>query len=126
MLLVGTGKSRKKERCQDADMYPLVETELCPCDVFISQPYGNWSDCILPESRREPRRGPRVRGAGQGCGPGRRFRAVACSDAGGRPAAPSRCGSAGKAGAGTCEQWHTTLFHNGFRSFVSDTVHLIK
>ncbi|XP_019481931.1 PREDICTED: thrombospondin type-1 domain-containing protein 7B [Hipposideros armiger] len=90
-----TGKSRKKEKCQDADLYPLVETELCPCDVFISQPYGNWSDCILPEGRREPQRGLRVQGDSKECGEGVRFRAIACSDQNGRPVEPSRCSSSG-------------------------------
>nr|XP_054113645.1 thrombospondin type-1 domain-containing protein 7B isoform X2 [Callithrix jacchus] len=90
-----TGKSRKKEKCQDADLYPLVETELCPCDDFISQPYGNWSDCILPEGRREPQRGLRVQGDSKECGEGMRFRAVACSDKTGRPVHPSFCSSSG-------------------------------
>ncbi|XP_064238873.1 thrombospondin type-1 domain-containing protein 7B [Aotus nancymaae] len=90
-----TGKSRKKEKCQDADLYPLVETELCPCDDFISQPYGNWSDCILPEGRREPQRGLRVQGESKECGEGMRFRAVACSDKNGRPVDPSFCSSSG-------------------------------
>ncbi|XP_010328810.3 thrombospondin type-1 domain-containing protein 7B [Saimiri boliviensis] len=90
-----TGKSRKKEKCQDADLYPLVETELCPCDDFISQPYGNWSDCILPEGRREPQRGLRVQGDSKECGEGMRFRAVACSDKNGRPVDPSFCSSSG-------------------------------
>ncbi|XP_024099324.3 thrombospondin type-1 domain-containing protein 7B [Pongo abelii] len=90
-----TGKSRKKEKCQDADLYPVVETELCPCDEFISQPYGNWSDCILPEGRREPHRGLRVQGDGKECGEGLRFRAVACSDKNGRPVDPSFCSSSG-------------------------------
>uniref|UniRef100_A0A8C3XB83 Thrombospondin type-1 domain-containing protein 7B n=1 Tax=Catagonus wagneri TaxID=51154 RepID=A0A8C3XB83_9CETA len=90
-----TGKSRKKEKCQDADLYPLVETEPCPCDVFISHPYGNWSDCILPEGRREPPRGLRVQGVNKECGEGTRFRAIACSDKNGRPVDPSRCNSSG-------------------------------
>ncbi|XP_012505956.1 PREDICTED: thrombospondin type-1 domain-containing protein 7B [Propithecus coquereli] len=90
-----TGKSRKKEKCQDADLYPLVETEVCPCDAFISQPYGNWSDCILPEGRREPQRGLRVQGDSRECGEGMRFRAVACSDKNGRPVDPSHCSSSG-------------------------------
>ncbi|XP_004626441.1 thrombospondin type-1 domain-containing protein 7B [Octodon degus] len=90
-----TGKSRKKEKCQDADLYPLLETQLCPCDVFVSQPYGNWSDCILPEGRREPQRGLRVQGDGKECGKGVRFRAIACSDKNGRPVEPSYCSSSG-------------------------------
>ncbi|XP_046319736.1 thrombospondin type-1 domain-containing protein 7B [Marmota monax] len=90
-----TGKSRKKEKCQDAHLYPLVEAELCPCDVFISQPYGNWSDCILPEDKREPQRGLRIHGESKECGEGMRFRAIACSDKNGRPVDPSYCSSSG-------------------------------
>lgn len=96
MSLIETGKSRKKEKCQDADLYPLVETEVCPCDEFISQPYGNWSDCILPEGRRELQRGSWVQGDSKECGEGTRFRAVACSDKNGRPVDPSYCSSSGK------------------------------
>lgn len=95
-LFFGTGKSRKKEKCQDSDLYPLIETELCPCDVFVSQPYGNWSDCILPEGRRASQRGFRVQGEGKECGKGMRFRAIACSDKNGRPVDPSHCSSSGK------------------------------
>ncbi|XP_071072572.1 thrombospondin type-1 domain-containing protein 7B isoform X2 [Dasypus novemcinctus] len=90
-----TGKSRKKEKCQDADTYPLVETERCPCDIFISQPYGNWSDCILPEGKREPQRGLWAQGDTKECGEGVRFRALACSDKDGRPVDPSHCSSSG-------------------------------
>ncbi|XP_053070956.1 thrombospondin type-1 domain-containing protein 7B isoform X2 [Acinonyx jubatus] len=91
-----TGKSRKKEKCQDSDLYPLVEMELCPCNVFISQPYGNWSDCIIPEGRRESQRGGfRVQGESKECGKGMRFRAIACSDKNGRPVDPSYCSSSG-------------------------------
>lgn len=95
MSLVETGKSRKKEKCQDADLYPLVETEPCPCDVFTSHPYGNWSDCILPERRKEPHRGLRVQGDATECGEGMRFRAIACSDKNGRPVDPVHCNSSG-------------------------------
>uniref|UniRef100_A0A8C8WSX4 Thrombospondin type-1 domain-containing protein 7B n=1 Tax=Panthera leo TaxID=9689 RepID=A0A8C8WSX4_PANLE len=91
-----TGKSRKKEKCQDSDLYPLMEMELCPCNVFISQPYGNWSDCIIPEGRRESQRGGfRVQGESKECGKGMRFRAIACSDKNGRPVDPSYCSSSG-------------------------------
>ncbi|KAM5279638.1 thrombospondin type-1 domain-containing protein 7B [Ctenodactylus gundi] len=90
-----TGKSRKKEKCQDADLYPLLETAPCPCDVFVSQPYGNWSDCILPEGRRESQRRLWVPGDIKECGEGMRFRAIACSDKNGRPVDPSYCSSSG-------------------------------
>lgn len=128
MFLIGTGKSRKKEKCQDADMYPLVETELCTCDVFISQPSGNWSDCILPEGRREPQQGLRVQGGSKQCGQGMRFRAIACSDKNGRPVDPSHCSNSGKNMDGIDIEPRrfvkglelvALFFHNGFNSPLS-------
>ena len=84
-----TGRSKKKGRCLRAELYPLVEMEACPCDNFLSRPYGNWSSCILPESP-----GPSAmlgwRGKGEGlteaqreareCGQGLRYRALLCLD----------------------------------------------
>ncbi|KAH0510075.1 Thrombospondin type-1 domain-containing protein 7B [Microtus ochrogaster] len=91
-----TGKSKKREKCQDAALYPLVEMEPCPCDAFMSHPYGNWSACILPESKRDPQRGGLWgQGADKECGEGVRFRAIACSDKNGRPVDPSFCNSSG-------------------------------
>ncbi|XP_028628963.1 thrombospondin type-1 domain-containing protein 7B [Grammomys surdaster] len=91
-----TGKSRKKEKCQDASLYPLVEMEPCPCDAFMSHPYGNWSACILPEGKRDPQQGELwVQGDDKECGEGVRFRAIACSNINGRPVDPSFCNSSG-------------------------------
>ncbi|XP_074071171.1 thrombospondin type-1 domain-containing protein 7B [Macrotis lagotis] len=90
-----TGKSRKKEKCQNAEVYPLVETEACPCEVFISQPHGNWSECILPEGKKESQRGMRLRGDTKSCGKGVRLQAIVCSDKNGRLVDPSYCGSSG-------------------------------
>lgn len=71
--------------------------EPCPCDAFMSHPYGNWSACILPESKRDPQRGGLWgQGADKECGEGVRFRAIACSDKNGRPVDPSFCNSSGK------------------------------
>lgn len=74
-----SGRSKKKEHCLNEGSYPLEETEPCPCEEFLSQPYGNWSACILPDrpvpgsllgwtSHREVKE----------CGQGLRYRAVAC------------------------------------------------
>ncbi|XP_021054219.1 thrombospondin type-1 domain-containing protein 7B [Mus pahari] len=91
-----TGKSRKKEKCQDASLYPLVEMEPCPCDAFMSHPYGNWSACTLPEGKRDPQQGGLwVQGDDKECGEGVRFRAIACSNINGRPVDPSFCNSSG-------------------------------
>ncbi len=72
-----SGRSRKQVRCQREDLYPLVESEPCPCEEFVSQPYGNWSSCILSET---PAQGWRGRREARDCGHGLRYRAVACLD----------------------------------------------
>uniref|UniRef100_A0A3B4YAH4 Thrombospondin type-1 domain-containing protein 7A n=1 Tax=Seriola lalandi dorsalis TaxID=1841481 RepID=A0A3B4YAH4_SERLL len=85
-------RSKKKELCLNEELYPLEETESCPCDEFLSQPYGNWSVCILPD--------PSVSGSLQGwmshqevkeCGKGLRYRAVACIDQQGHLVDPALC-----------------------------------
>uniref|UniRef100_A0AAY4ECW1 Thrombospondin type-1 domain-containing protein 7A n=1 Tax=Denticeps clupeoides TaxID=299321 RepID=A0AAY4ECW1_9TELE len=90
------GRSRKRERCQREDLFPLVETEACPCDVFLSQPYGNWSSCVLPEA---PAPGAlhswRARREGKECGQGLRHRALACMDQAGRLVSPDLCSESG-------------------------------
>uniref|UniRef100_A0A3P8SWS5 Thrombospondin type 1 domain containing 7B n=1 Tax=Amphiprion percula TaxID=161767 RepID=A0A3P8SWS5_AMPPE len=85
-------RSKKKEHCLNEKLYPLEETETCPCDEFLSQPYGNWSACILPD--------PSVPGSLQGwmshrevkeCGQGLRYRAVACINQQGLLVNPTLC-----------------------------------
>nr|XP_023677065.1 thrombospondin type-1 domain-containing protein 7B-like isoform X1 [Paramormyrops kingsleyae] len=85
-----TGRSKKREKCQNSDLYPLVEKEPCPCVEMLSQPYGNWSSCILPESHgwRAPR-------DSRECGQGLRLRAVSCVDHEGRLVDPALCNSTG-------------------------------
>ncbi|XP_056145668.1 thrombospondin type-1 domain-containing protein 7B [Lampris incognitus] len=76
-----TGRSKKRERCLNEELYPLVETEPCPCDGFLSQPYGNWSSCIIPSPlAAEALQGWRSRWEVKECGQGLRYRAVACVD----------------------------------------------
>lgn len=91
-----TGRSKKKEHCQSEELYPLEETEGCPCDDFLSQSYGNWSACILPD--------PSAPGSLQSwmshqevkeCGQGLRYRAVACIDQQGNPVNPTLCTDTG-------------------------------
>uniref|UniRef100_A0A665UXM7 Thrombospondin type-1 domain-containing protein 7A n=1 Tax=Echeneis naucrates TaxID=173247 RepID=A0A665UXM7_ECHNA len=91
-----TGRSKKRELCLNEELYPLEETEACPCDEFLSQPSGNWSACILPD--------PSVSGSLQGwmshreikeCGKGLRYRAVACIDQQGRLVDPLLCTNTG-------------------------------
>ncbi|KAM8857281.1 thrombospondin type-1 domain-containing protein 7B isoform 1-T2 [Synchiropus picturatus] len=75
------GRSKKKEHCQNQTLYPLEEREPCPCDDYLSQPFGNWSACVLPlpstswslqswTSHQEVKE----------CGQGLRYKAVACTD----------------------------------------------
>ncbi|XP_072730524.1 thrombospondin type-1 domain-containing protein 7B isoform X4 [Ciconia boyciana] len=90
-----TGRSRKRDKCQNTEVYPQVETELCPCEVFTSQPHGNWSDCIIGGGTSEPRLGTRSHGDTKECGEGVRLRAIACYDTTGRLVEPSRCSSSG-------------------------------
>ncbi|XP_073780615.1 thrombospondin, type I, domain containing 7Ab isoform X3 [Danio rerio] len=76
------GKSKKKDKCKNSQMYPLSETQYCPCDKYNAQPVGNWSDCILPEGMKE-------------CGQGYRYQAMVCYDQDNRLVETSRCNSHG-------------------------------
>ncbi|NWX81546.1 THS7B protein, partial [Nothoprocta pentlandii] len=90
-----TGRSRKRDKCQDTEVYPQVETEPCPCETFTSQPHGNWSDCIIEEGKPELQAGMRILGDTKECGKGVRLRALACYDKTGRLVEPSHCSSSG-------------------------------
>lgn len=91
-----SGRSRKQERCQKEDLYPLVESELCPCDEFVSRPYGNWSSCILSETPAQGSlQGWRGRREARDCGQGLRFRAVACLDQQNQLVNPDFCSETG-------------------------------
>ncbi|XP_056331057.1 thrombospondin type-1 domain-containing protein 7A [Danio aesculapii] len=76
------GKSKKKDKCKNSQMYPLSETQYCPCDKYNAQPVGNWSDCVLPEGMKE-------------CGQGYRYQAMVCYDQDNRLVETSRCNSHG-------------------------------
>ncbi|XP_061210326.1 thrombospondin type-1 domain-containing protein 7B isoform X2 [Neopsephotus bourkii] len=90
-----TGRSRKRDKCQNTEIYPQVETELCPCEVFTSQPHGNWSDCIIGGGTFEPQFRAQSYKDSKECGKGVRLRAIACYDKTGRLVEPSRCSSSG-------------------------------
>ncbi|XP_019378020.1 PREDICTED: thrombospondin type-1 domain-containing protein 7B [Gavialis gangeticus] len=90
-----TGRSRKRDKCQNTEVYPQVEMEACPCETFSSQPYGNWSDCIIAGDKTEPQLGIRFHGNPKECGEGIRLRAIACYDKTGRLVEPSYCSSSG-------------------------------
>ncbi|KAM9305159.1 thrombospondin type-1 domain-containing protein 7B [Gastrophryne carolinensis] len=89
------GRSKKRDRCQNSPLYPLVESEECVCEVYKSQPYGNWSDCIIRDERNEMQPGVRTLQDMKGCGKGVRLRAVACYDLTSRIVKPSLCSRSG-------------------------------
>ncbi|KAG9283723.1 thrombospondin type-1 domain-containing protein 7A-like [Astyanax mexicanus] len=89
------GKSKKRDKCKNSQMYPLSETQYCPCNKYNAQPVGNWSDCILPEGRLESALGMRVQGDGRECGQGYRYQAMVCYDQDNRLVETSRCNSHG-------------------------------
>uniref|UniRef100_A0A8C9SY47 Thrombospondin type-1 domain-containing protein 7A n=1 Tax=Scleropages formosus TaxID=113540 RepID=A0A8C9SY47_SCLFO len=89
------GKSKKKDKCRNPQMYPLSEIQYCPCNKYNAQPVGEWSDCILPEGRVEGTLGMRVQGDVKECGQGYRYQAMACYDQNGRLVETSRCNSHG-------------------------------
>ncbi len=92
----GTGKSKKREQCKNTQMYPLSETQYCPCNKYNAQSVGNWSDCILPEGGRvEGLLGMKVQGDIKECGQGYRFQAMVCYDQDNRLVETSRCNSHG-------------------------------
>lgn len=78
-------------------MYPLSETQYCPCNKYNAWPVGNWSDCILPErDRLDNVLGLTVPGDVKQCGQGYRYQAMACYDQDGRLVETARCNSHGQ------------------------------
>ncbi|TDH04501.1 hypothetical protein EPR50_G00153140 [Perca flavescens] len=90
------GKSKKRDQCKNNQMYPLSETQYCPCNKYNAQPVGNWSDCVLPEGgRMEGQLGMKVQGDIKECGQGYRYQAMVCYDQDNRIVENSRCNSHG-------------------------------
>uniref|UniRef100_A0A8B9KE92 Thrombospondin type-1 domain-containing protein 7A n=1 Tax=Astyanax mexicanus TaxID=7994 RepID=A0A8B9KE92_ASTMX len=90
------GKSKKRDHCKNTQIYPLSETQYCPCNKYNAQPVGNWSDCILPEGGRvEGLLGMKVQGDIKECGQGYRYQAMVCYDQDNRLVETSRCNSHG-------------------------------
>uniref|UniRef100_A0A8D2LWY1 Thrombospondin type-1 domain-containing protein 7A n=1 Tax=Varanus komodoensis TaxID=61221 RepID=A0A8D2LWY1_VARKO len=89
------GKSKKREKCKNPQLYPLMETQFCPCDNYNAQPVGNWSDCILPEGKVDVLLGMKVQGDIKECGQGYRYQAMACYDQNSRLVETARCNSHG-------------------------------
>lgn len=105
ILLHSAGRSKKKDKCKNTQMYPLSETQYCPCDKYNAQPVGNWSDCILPEGGRvESILGMKVQGDIKECGQGYRYQAMVCYDQDNRLVETLRCNShGGYACMGVCQ-----------------------
>lgn len=100
VLSLFSGRSRKQDRCLREDLYPLVESEPCLCEEFVSQPYGNWSSCILSETPAQGSlQGWRGRREARDCGQGLRYRAVACLDHEAHLVSPDLCS---ESGSSTC------------------------
>jgi hypothetical protein len=96
ILSLFSGRSRKQDRCLKEDLYPLVESEPCPCEEFVSQPYGNWSSCVLSETPVQGSlQGWRGRREARDCGQGLRYRAVACLDHEAHLVSPELCSESG-------------------------------
>lgn len=90
------GKSKKRDQCKNHQLYPLSETQYCPCNKYNAQPVGNWSDCVLPEGGRvEGQLGMKVQGDIKECGQGYRYQSMACYDQDNRIVETSRCNSHG-------------------------------
>ncbi|XP_032901589.1 thrombospondin type-1 domain-containing protein 7A isoform X1 [Amblyraja radiata] len=85
------GKSKKREKCRNTQLFPLIETQFCPCDKYTAQPLGNWSDCILPEGKMDTMLGMKVQGDIKECGRGYRYQALACRDQNNRLVESARC-----------------------------------
>ncbi|XP_065818358.1 thrombospondin type-1 domain-containing protein 7B [Labrus bergylta] len=90
-----TGRSKNKMHCLNEELYPLEETETCPCDEFLSQPFGNWSACILPDPSAPSQQGWFDQREIKQCGQGLRYRAVACIDLQGHLVNPTLCTESG-------------------------------
>lgn len=97
MFVFFSGKSKKRDQCKNNQVYPLSETQYCPCNKYNAQPLGNWSDCVLPEGgRMEGQLGMRVQGDIKECGQGYRYQATVCYDQDNRIVETSRCNSHGE------------------------------
>ncbi|TRY88052.1 hypothetical protein DNTS_000037 [Danionella cerebrum] len=104
------GRSKKRWRCQQEEMFPLLEQELCPCSEFHSRPVGAWSACLFPSAESVGGQAfmqgvwRQNQGALQAwhlqrrnreCGHGKRYRALACLDHLERLVDPTLCRSPG-------------------------------
>lgn len=102
-----SGRSKKRWRCQQPELFPLQEKEACSCSEFHAQPRGPWSPCLLPPTTNQAehpfiravyqqgQKDWRVQRKNSECGSGKRYRALACLDHQGRLVEPDHCSSSG-------------------------------
>ncbi|KDR24128.1 Thrombospondin type-1 domain-containing protein 7B [Zootermopsis nevadensis] len=86
------GLSGSRVPCKDTGLFPLVETQPCPCARYTLQPTGPWSDCLLEGEGVSTSVAANGRVALGVCGAGSRFRRSECLDADGNLVEPSLCG----------------------------------
>lgn len=105
-----SGRSKKRWRCQQEELFPLMEKEACACSEFHTKPQGPWSPCLLSPAKNIAGH-PFIQGVShQGqktvqdwraqrknseCGHGKRYRALACLDHLGKLVDPNLCSSPG-------------------------------
>lgn len=120
--MIFAGKSKKRDQCKNHQMYPVSETQYCPCNKYNAQPVGNWSDCVLPEGGRvEGQLGMKVQGDIKECGQGYRYQAMVCYDQDNRLVETLRCNSHGEWFVALLKDWFTQINNNypcGLFSFI--------
>ncbi|XP_006824202.1 thrombospondin type-1 domain-containing protein 7A-like [Saccoglossus kowalevskii] len=83
-------KSRHNTECQNTDLYPLLDSEMCTCPPpGIITPIGNWSDCFVKKTKDKLGRDKPLE---EECGEGLKFKRVICLDQNGKIVPNSVCG----------------------------------
>lgn len=80
VLSPSAGLSGTRAPCRDTGLFPLVETQPCPCARYTLQPTGPWSDCLLEGEGVSGSVTANGRVAFGVCGAGSRFRRIECLD----------------------------------------------
>lgn len=88
VLICSVGLSGSRVPCKDTGLFPLVETQPCPCARYTLQPTGPWSDCLLEGEGVSTSVAANGRVALGVCGAGSRFRRSECLDADGNLVEP--------------------------------------
>lgn len=70
----------------NSDVYPLVQTEACPCELFTAMPDGEWSTCIIESPVEKVTANGRI--AHGMCGSGVRYKKNICVNSSGQIVEP--------------------------------------